>query len=70
MAKRKRKSSSKKSGEILVVQSKVKDYIRSKDFRTSSEFIDALSEEVEVLIDHAIDRAETNKRQTLFAGDL
>lgn len=66
----KRKGKSKKSGEILVIQSKVRDYIRSKNFRTSAEFIDALSEEVEVLIDHAIDRADTNGRSTLKAGDL
>jgi histone H3/H4 len=64
------KRSKKKSGEILVVQSKVKDYIRDKGFRTSAEFVEALSEEVEILIDHAIDRAGTNKRQTVYGGDL
>lgn len=66
----KRKSKSKSSGEMLVVQSKVKEYIRSKGMRTGGDFADALSEEVEILIDNAIDRTETNKRQTVMAGDL
>lgn len=66
----KRKGSSKKSFGTLVVTSKVKDYIRNKDFRTGGDFIEALSEEVETMIDNAIDRADTNGRSTLKAGDL
>lgn len=67
MAKRKGK---KKTGDVLVVQSKVKDYVRGKDFRVSADFMDALSDEVEDLLDAAMDRADTNKRKTLYAGDL
>ena len=66
----KKRSKKKSSGDVLVVQSKVKDFIRAKGMRTGSDFIDALSDEVEVLIENAIGRAETNKRQTLFEGDL
>lgn len=65
MAKSKRKSVG-----TLVVQSKVKDYVREGGFRVGGDFVDALSEEIEILLDAAMDRAATNKRQTLRAGDL
>lgn len=67
MAKRKGKS---KSVGTLVVTARVKEYIRSKDFRTGGDFIDALSDEVEIILDNAMDRADTNGRTTLRAGDL
>lgn len=67
MAKKKGK---KKSAEMLVVQSKAKDYVRDKGFRVSGEFMEALSDEVADMLDAAMDRADTNKRKTLYAGDL
>ena len=63
------KSKSKSVG-TLVVQSHVKEYARAKNFRVGGDFIDALSEEVEGMIDDAIERAETNGRSTIRAGDL
>lgn len=59
-----------RKGEMLVVQSKVKDLARRKNFRVGSDFIDALSEEVENIVRTAMDRAQTNGRSTLRAGDL
>ena len=56
----KKRKKKKSSGEVLVVQARVKDFIRDKGFRTGSDFVDALSDEVEVLIENAIGRAETN----------
>lgn len=60
----------KKSDRMLVVQSAVRDHVRDKGMRVGSDFLDRLSEEVEGLVDRAMDRAEDNKRQTLYAGDL
>jgi histone H3/H4 len=59
-----------KSGEILVIQSKVKEYAQSKGVRVGGDFAEALSEEVEILVDKAIERAKDNGRQTIRGGDL
>jgi len=56
--------------EILVVGSKIKEYIKSKDCMTSGELIPALSEKVECLLDKAIERAKANKRKTVGPQDV
>ncbi len=56
--------------EILVVTSKVKEYIKSKGCMTSAESIPALSEELAKLIDKAISRTKENGRQTVKPQDL
>ncbi|RLB58402.1 MAG: hypothetical protein DRI34_04975 [Deltaproteobacteria bacterium] len=59
-----------KKQEILVVVSKVKDYIKSKKMMTSSDLAPALSAEVQALLDKAIKRCKANKRSTVRADDL
>lgn len=59
-----------KQRESLVVASKIKAYIKSKDMMTSAEAIDAISEEVYELLDDAIVRAQANRRSTVKAQDL
>lgn len=56
--------------ECLVVASKIKAYIKSKDMMTSAEAIDAISEEVYELLDDAVRRAQANRRSTVKAQDL
>ncbi len=56
--------------ETLVVASKIKAYIKSKDMMTSAEAIDAISEEVYELLDDAVRRAQANRRSTVKAQDL
>ena len=56
--------------ECLVVASKIKAYIKSKDMMTSAEAIDAISEEVYELLDDAVGRAQANRRSTVKAQDL
>jgi len=58
------------SPEILVVQSKVRDLAKAKDFRVSEEFVGALSEEVRKLIEKAAERATANGRKTLQKSDV
>lgn len=73
MAKKKGSSGGKKSGgarEVLIVASKVKAYIKSKDLNTASESIEAISERVYELIDAAASRTAGNGRKTLKAQDL
>ena len=59
-----------KQRESLVVASKIKAYIKSKDMMTSAEAIDAISEEVYELLDDAVVRAQANRRSTVKAQDL
>ncbi|GJQ59933.1 MAG: hypothetical protein D8M57_13995 [Candidatus Scalindua sp. AMX11] len=64
------KKSKKKEREILVVASKIRDYIKEKDCNTSGEFISELSDTVYCLIDKAINRAQENGRKTIQAKDV
>lgn len=72
MAKKKAASGGKKGGsrEVLIVASKVKAYIKSKNLNTASESIEAISERVYEMIDAAANRTESNGRKTLKAQDL
>tara|TARA_B100000953_G_C17910244_1_gene387331 strand:+ start:367 stop:585 length:219 start_codon:yes stop_codon:yes gene_type:complete len=58
------------SNETLVVGSKVKAYVKSKDMMSSGELIGALSDKVHDLLDAAIARTQANKRSTVKASDL
>lgn len=56
--------------DILVVQSKVKDYVKSKGCQTSQTAIDALSSKVKTLLDEAVERAKSNNRATVKDRDI
>ncbi|MHC4169693.1 MAG: hypothetical protein ACYSWQ_22330 [Planctomycetota bacterium] len=56
--------------EVLVAASKVKAYIKSKNMRTSSDAIPALSDKVRAILDKAIARAKANRRSKVKPHDL
>ncbi len=57
--------------DVLVVASKLKNYIRAKSgMNTSSTVIDALSEKVRLLCDHAIENAKQQGRKTVMDRDF
>jgi histone H3/H4 len=56
--------------EVLVVASKVKTYIKSKQMQTSSDAITALSDKVCIILDDAVARAKANRRSTVKPQDL
>ncbi|MDO8526689.1 MAG: hypothetical protein Q7T03_03265 [Deltaproteobacteria bacterium] len=56
--------------EILVVQSKIKEYIKKKGCQTSATAIDALSKKVEQLLTDAVERAKSNNRATVKDRDI
>lgn len=59
------------SGEVLVVQSKVRDYIAEKSgFNTSSSAYDWLSMAVRILCEQAIDEARADGRKTVMDKDF
>ncbi len=64
------KKANKKERDVLVVASKIREYIKSKKCNTSGEFIGELSNTVYDLIDKAINRAQGNNRKTIQARDV
>ena len=67
MAKRK---GTKKSREVLVVASKVKGYIKSKNMNTSADAINELSDKVYCMLDAATTRTKANGRKTVKPQDV
>ena len=66
----KKKAAAKKPKEMLLVQSKVKEYVRNAGFMCSSDLIEQLNEHVAGLLDKAAERAEANGRKTARASDV
>ena len=56
--------------DVLVVQSKVKEFLKKKGCNTSGELADALSKNVEWLLNKAVDRCKSNGRKTIKGSDL
>ncbi|MBU2100316.1 DUF1931 domain-containing protein [Candidatus Micrarchaeota archaeon] len=56
--------------DMLVVRSKVGDYVKSKNMQMGSDTYDALSSRVMADIDSAIKRCTDNGRKTLKPYDL
>ncbi len=59
-----------KKKESLIVASKVKAYIKSKKMMTSSDALEAISDNVYSVLDAAIVRTQANRRSTVKAQDL
>ena len=57
--------------EILIVASKLKQYVKDKyDLSTSANVMDALSREVRKLTDRAVEKAKSEGRKTLMDRDF
>ena len=73
MAKKKAKKKTPKKAapkDVLVVASKVKAYVKSKDMMSSSDAVTALNDVVYAVMDAAIERTKANKRSTVKPQDL
>lgn len=58
-------------GEVLVVASKIKNYIRSKSgMNTSAAVMEALSARIRQLCDQAMDNAKSDGRKTVMDRDF
>lgn len=55
---------------ILVVASKVRAYLKSKDVKVSGELVDALNKKVLHLLSDAAERTKANKRSTVKPQDV
>jgi histone H3/H4 len=58
------------SQEMLIVGTKVKNYIRSKGVMSSADVLDALNMAVYKLLDKAVERAQANGRKTVQGRDV
>jgi histone H3/H4 len=57
--------------EILIVASKLKQYVKDKyDLSTSADVMEALSRDVRRLTDRAVEKAKADGRKTLMARDF
>jgi hypothetical protein len=59
-----------KKKESLIVASKVKAYIKSKKMMTSSDALEAISDQVYNMLDAAVARTKANRRSTVKPQDL
>lgn len=57
-------------GEVLVVASKVRNYLRGKNVKMSGELVEALNKKVKAILDDAASRAQGNKRATVKSQDV
>ena len=57
-------------GEVLVVASKVRNYLKDKGVKMSGELIEGLNDAVKGLLDNAAMRAQGNKRATVKKHDV
>lgn len=60
----------KKPKEMLLVQSKVKEYIRAQDKQCASDLIEALNDRVAQILDEAVKRAAENGRKPARSYDV
>lgn len=70
MAKKKVAKKKAAKREVLVVASKVKDYIKAQGLQSSGEVVPALSDKIYAMIDEAASRTKENKRSTVRPHDL
>ena len=64
------RSSGKKNREVLVVASKVKAYVKSRNMNTSADAIGQLSDRVYSILDEAALRTKANGRKTVKPQDI
>lgn len=56
--------------DSMVVQSKVREFVKKNNLRLSSDAIDALNKSVEDLLRKAAERCKQNNRQTIRPADF
>ncbi|MGD2174357.1 MAG: hypothetical protein PVJ27_03055 [Candidatus Brocadiaceae bacterium] len=56
--------------EMLIVGTKVKNYIKAKGLMSSADVLDALNDSVYQLLDKAAKRAKANGRKTVQGRDV
>lgn len=58
------------TGEVLIVASKVRSYLKGKGVKMSGELVAALNAKTKAHLDNAASRAQANKRATVKPQDV
>lgn len=58
------------SEDIMIVASKVRNYLKTKGVKMSGELVDGLNKKVRWLLDTAVERTRANKRSTVKSHDV
>jgi hypothetical protein len=56
--------------EVLIVASKVRNYLKSKGVKMSGELVEGLNKRVLELLDQGSSRTKANKRSTMKSHDV
>ncbi len=56
--------------DMLIVGTKVKGYIKTKDLMSAQDVLDSLNAAVYALLDKAVERAKANGRKTVQGRDV
>ncbi len=56
--------------EMLLIGTKVKNYVKAKDLMSASDVLDELNKAVYALLDRAVARAKANGRKTVQGRDV
>ncbi len=56
--------------DMMIVRSKIGDYVKSKNMQMGSDTYNALNASVQCMIDEAVKRCSDNGRKTLKPHDL
>ncbi len=56
--------------DTLIVASKVRAYLKTKEAMMSGDLLDALNKKVQALLDDAVTRCKGNKRTTVKPQDI
>jgi len=56
--------------EVLIVGTKVKNYIKAKGVMSSADVLDGLNKAVYALLEKAVERAKANGRKTVQGRDI
>jgi len=70
MAKKKKPIKKASKRDVLIVASKVKAYMKSKNMNTSADAIGSLSDKVYCMLDEATARTRANGRKTVKPQDV
>lgn len=66
----KKKTTKKQPREMILVQSKMKEFIKQSEVNVAGDLAEELNEQVHVLLEKAVQRCLANGRKTVRASDL
>lgn len=57
-------------GDLLISKNRVKTFLKQQNLRVSTDFYDAMNDEIKSMLLKIAKRANSNKRSTVLAHDI